>query len=33
MVPGDGIEPSTHRSSGECSTTELPRQSTKSIVK
>ena len=25
MVPGEGIEPSTLRSSGACSTTELPR--------
>ncbi len=25
VVPGDGIEPSTPRSSGACSTTELPR--------
>ncbi len=26
MVPGSGIEPPTLRSSGACSTTELPRQ-------
>lgn len=26
LVPGDGIEPSTLRSSGACSTTELPRR-------